>query len=138
MHTPQLPPAPEGLEGKWLEKWGIFWESDIAGLVDISTDMEAIERLFNMYEEKDRLHAVADKTPLVPGSKEQPVLNPLYKRVESLEKEIRLLEDRIGKSLKARLQLGGSFADTMKSLNELNEATRKAAKKEKDPRLKAI
>jgi hypothetical protein len=134
-----VPEPPEELEGELLEEWHRYWGSEIAQLVDAAADRRGITRLFLLYEERDRLYEEASDENLVKGSTGQWVLNPLFKRVEAIDKEIRLLEDRYGKSPKARLQLGGSFADTMKSLHELNQATRKAAKKrKKDPRLRAI
>jgi phage terminase small subunit len=59
------------------------------------------------------------------------VLNPLGKHMATLDSEIRHLEDRLGLTPRARLQLGITYADAHRSLEERNRALQAD---ENDPR----
>jgi hypothetical protein len=67
-------------------------------------------------------------------------LNPLYRQISSLEKDIRQLEDRFGMTLASRLKLGITFADAAKSLEEINRRADADVDEEPDddPRLAAV
>lgn len=83
----------------------------------------------------------ARKDRLVPGSMGQLTLNPLLKYAESLQKEIRALEDRFGMSPKARMALGIAFGEAARSLSDLNrmlEYDDGDEADEEDPRLAAL
>ena len=72
------------------------------------------------------------------GSKGQLVVNPPHcGAMNALDAEIRQMEDRLGLSPKARLQLGISYGDAARSLGALNEALDgdEDGAEEPDPRL---
>ncbi|KKL73687.1 hypothetical protein LCGC14_2072380, partial [marine sediment metagenome] len=50
----------------------------------------------------------------------QPVLHPMGKVMNDLEKDIRQLEDRYGLSPKARAQLGITIGTAQRTLEDLN------------------
>jgi hypothetical protein len=54
------------------------------------------------------------------GSTGQEVLNPLAKYIAQCDAESRALEDRFGLNAKARLQLGITFGEAKKTLDDLN------------------
>lgn len=118
----EVPDPPKGLLKDIGEKWAAFWQSDLAQLVEPATDMMALSRLFTLYDDRERAYRSVKKQPFVEGSKGQPVANPMASRTESLDKEIRMLEDRFGLTPKARLALGIAFGQVTKSLDDLNSS----------------
>ncbi|HEX7119134.1 MAG TPA: P27 family phage terminase small subunit [Longimicrobiales bacterium] len=135
------PPAPAGLLKATRDEWDTFWRSELAQLVQAETDLVALERLFRLRDEERRAMREARKARLVPGSMGQMVLNPLLKYAESLQKEIRALEDRFGMTPKARLALGIAFGEAARSLSDLNrmlEYDDGNEADEEDPRLAAL
>lgn len=117
--------APEPPTG-WLkatrERWTAFWGSELAAVVDPSTDTAALERLFGFYDEIERATRAIRTERFVEGSQGQPRLNPAAKYLIDLEAAVRALEDRFGMTPRARLQLGIDFATAQRSLAKLNEA----------------
>ena len=112
------PPAPPRAALLATKKaWGAFWKAPTAALV-LDSDHPALERLFGLYDELDRIWRAARKRRLVDGSQGQPVINPLYKQADALRAEILALEDRFGLSPMARLKLGAAFGSARRSLAE--------------------
>jgi|SRR5690625_359614 len=118
----EVPKAPAGMLKATRDEWSTFWGSELAQLVEPSTDLPALERLFQLYDEHRRSMRAARRERLVEGSMGQLVLNPLLKYAESLQKEIRALEDRFGLTPRARLALGIQFGEAARSLADLNRA----------------
>jgi len=133
---PDKMPAPRG---RWLkatiERWEAYWSSEVAKLTDPATDLDAVDRLFCLYDERERCERAIGTKLLLTGSREQIVLNPLCRHKATLDAEIRQLEDRLGKTPRARLQLGVTFGEAMKSLDALTEALQDD---DEDPRIKAV
>lgn len=117
-----VPEPPKGMLKVISQRWVDFWGSDLAQLVEPATDMMALHRLFTLYDDRERAYRSVKKKPFVKGSKGQPVANPMAGRTESLDKEIRMLEDRFGLTPKARLALGIAFGQMTKSLDDLNSS----------------
>lgn len=132
---PKVPAAPAGLLKVTGEVWAAYWRSELSKLVDPDSDMPAILRLFRMYDERERAHRNFVKARIVKGSKGQPRINPLASFIKDLDAEIRQLEDRLGMTPKARLQLGITFGDAMRSLHDLNRDLQRDDEEEDDPRL---
>jgi len=128
--------APPAL-GKWLavtkNRWEAFWRSDVAGIVDVNSDIPALERLFTHYDELERGQRAFRRQPFVAGHRGQPRLNPLAKRQADLESAARALEDRFGMTPKARLQLGVEFGAAHRSLASIGQEF--DADSRPDPRL---
>ena len=101
------PPAPAGLRPETAERWGLYWRSDVSKLVDRDVDLTALERLFTLYDQRDRdLATIEAEGSVVVGSQNQPVRHPLGRAVLEYGTEIGRLEDRFGVSPRGRLQLG--------------------------------
>lgn len=115
-----VPPAPAGLLKKTTERWAKFWTSSVAALVDRTSDMPALERLFELYDDADRYRAAIRKSPMVSGSQGQMVRNPFVKDLKDCQGEVRQLEDRFGLSPRARLGLNLTLGNTAKTLADLN------------------
>lgn len=116
--------APEADPG-WLDEtvadWETLWSSELAGWVR-ETDVPGVRRLFGWRDRQERasrradaLRVEADREPMVEGSQGQPVVNPAYKLADradadalAMEGRIVALEDRLGLSPRARLNLGVS------------------------------
>lgn len=107
----------------WLEctkeKWDRYWSSDVAMAIEQESDSAGVERLFDLYDERERAAAGYRAKRLVEGSQGQPVLNPLARMINKFDSEIRQLEDRFGMNPKARLQLGIQMTEAQKGLNSL-------------------
>jgi P27 family predicted phage terminase small subunit len=130
------PDPPDGLLQATSNRWIEFWNSPLAGVVSSATDMPALERLFTLYDERERAYRAFRKERLIVGSQGQPVLNPMGRLLKELDGEIRQLEDRFGLSPKARLQLGVQYGEAKKTLDTLNaDLALDLEPDEDDPRL---
>lgn len=131
------PEAAPASERSWLaitrRRWVQYWASPLARLAERATDLPAIERLFGLYDERERAYRAFRRRRLVTGSQGQPVVNPLWKQVPVMDAEIRQLEDRLGLTPRARLQLGVTFGAAARSLEDLNQDL--AIDDDRDPRL---
>jgi P27 family predicted phage terminase small subunit len=118
---PPPPPPPVGLLKVTREEWTAYWTSPVSALVT-DTDRPAIERLFRSRDDRERLRRQVRRIgTVVPGSKGQPVLNPLLRQIDTLDRTIQGLEDRFGFTLASRLRLGiRPEVETPASLDELN------------------
>lgn len=114
----------------WLtstkKRWTAFWKSAPAKKIEASLDLPAVERLFTLYDERERSLRDFRKSRLVRGSQDQMVLNPLGRQINSLNTQILALEDRLGLSPMARLKLNisldGDSGGKPGTLDELNES----------------
>jgi phage terminase small subunit len=132
-----IPTPPAHLTERWIKSWEIFWASPFAQVVQ-PAQYPALERLFSMYEERDRMDVYLREEPMSVGSQGQKILNPMYRQRSAVDAEIRQLEDRFGLHPKAGLQLGIVYGEAARSLEELNaritNATIAEANSEADPR----
>lgn len=115
------PPPPPGLLKRTRDGWARFWQSDVAHLIT-DADHPALERLFQLRDERDRYAAVARKDRMVPGGAtgRAPSVNPAATHVLSLESKITKLEADFGLTPSARLRLGVQFGEARRTLADLN------------------
>jgi len=121
----EAPPPPPGMLKKSRERWFHFWSSPLASAINMTADREALERLWWLYDQRTRMERAAARKPFVLGSTGQTVLSPAYSAITRFDAEITKLEDRFGKSLKARRDLGvilGDGADAPSDIEELTDA----------------
>jgi hypothetical protein len=116
--SPEPPEPPAGLLISTRQAWAGFWASPLAGLV-VDSDLPALRRLFELYDERARSWRGYRRRRLVEGSQGQPVLSPLFRAAMALEAEIRPLEDRFGVTPAARLKLGIRLGEAARSLEDL-------------------
>ena len=121
------PALPEKLAGKeplasTEEAWQRLWSSDVAQVLELDSDLEAVVRWASLLDERERAFRSFRQQRLVEGSQGQAVISPLWSVVQACDKELRALEDRIGLSPKARLQLGITYAEAATSLDALNRS----------------
>ena len=119
------PSCPSLLAGKapldsTVDAWNRLWSSDVAQVLELDSDIESVVRWVSLLDERERTFRAFRQKRMVEGSQGQPVLSPLWQVVQSCDRELRALEDRIGLSPRARLQLGITYAEAGKSLDELN------------------
>lgn len=114
------PPPPAGLLKPTRDRWDRFWSSRVAAIVDRTSDMAALERLFLLYDDADRYRKSILANPMVTGSQGQMVRNPFVKDLKDTNTEIRALEDRFGLSPRARASLNLTLGVTAKTLADLN------------------
>jgi P27 family predicted phage terminase small subunit len=127
---------------EWLvqtkERWAAYWGSTLARLADRVADMPAIERLFDLYDERERAQRAYRRKRIVVGSMGQPVLNPLGRIIKEYDVEIRMLEDRFGLTPAARQRMHVEEDDDPSA--DLDELNRQLARDDDadDPRLTVI
>lgn len=122
VERPALPSTLGGVKplATTVEAWDRLWSSDVVNVVDLRSDIEAVIRWAALLDERERTFRAFRKQRIVEGSQGQPTLSPLWQVIRSCDTELRALEDRIGLSPKARLQLGITYAEAGRSLDELN------------------
>lgn len=140
-----VPVCPAELAGKeplpeTVSAWQRLWSSDVVQVVDLRSDYESVVRWASLLDERERAFRAFRQQRLVEGSQGQPTLNPLWTVVRACDTELRALEDRMGLTPKARLQLGITYAEAGKSLDELNRLLEDDGDVDEveDPRLQAI
>jgi hypothetical protein len=107
---------------KIRDRWITFWRSEMARVVDEERDRPALERLFTLYDERERAYQAFRRARLLKGSTKQPVVNPLWRHATAtLDPEIRQLEDRFGLTPRSRAQLGLAIGGLKKTLDDLNQ-----------------
>jgi P27 family predicted phage terminase small subunit len=114
-----VPDPPAGLLKATQQAWAEFWASPLASLA-IGADRVALERLFELLDDRSRCWREYKRARLVLGSQGQPVLNPLARQVATLDAEIRALQDRFGLTPASRLRLGIALGEAARSLEDLN------------------
>jgi P27 family predicted phage terminase small subunit len=117
-----IPEAPEGLSEKNVKFWRDYWSSELARAADPQTDLQAITRLFTLYDERDKLDVAYRKAPLMKGSMGQPVVNPVRAVISACDADIIKLEDRFGLSPISRLRLGITIGEAAQSMAALNKS----------------
>lgn len=130
------PEPPDGLLEVTRDRWDSFWTSPVAVLVDHTSDLPALQRLFELYDDADRYRLHIREAAMVQGSKGQMVRNPFVKDLKDTQTAILALEDRFGLSPRARLGLNLSLVGAAKTLSDLNEDF--GADGDDDPRFDAI
>lgn len=118
--TPPTPP--DGLAGTSVELWDLFWASDLARMVT-PPDHYALQRWIEAVDDRDRIAEVVRAAPTVEGSRSQPVLNPLAKRLGTLEGQIEGFERQFGMTPKARADLGIATDTAALTAAQLNAMT---------------
>ncbi len=117
--------APEPTPG-WLAvtkaDWTALWTSPLVSALLPITDEATVRRLYGLRDERERMMRGIRRARIVLGSRGQPRANPLYAQVASFDAEIRQLEDRVGLSPRARLQLGISLGEAVRSLADIADA----------------
>jgi len=115
----ELPAPPEGIAAGLVASWAEYWSSPLASATDAQSKLNAVTRLWQLYDLRDKHHAAYVAQPLVDGSQGQQVLNPLGRQLNSLESQILALEDRLGLNPKSQLSLGVTWAEGQKQLRDL-------------------
>ena len=131
-----VPEPPRELLQVTRRLWENYWTSPLIAAVEPATDLPAIQRMFTLYDERERAYRAYRKERLVKGSQGQMVINPLAKQMTAMDSEIRQLEDRLGLTPKSRAQLGITFGAVQRTIEDLNRDTE--ADWDDDPRLEEV
>lgn len=86
--------------------WDRYWRSPARFVTVADLDMDGLERLWTLYDERERAQRELRKARVVVGSQGQERQSGFYSVINRLDAEIRQLEDRTGKSARSRLILG--------------------------------
>lgn len=129
--APKVPPPRAEWYAEIKKKWRTFWTSDAARVLAVAVDVGAAERLFDLYDERERAYRRFRKERFVDGSQGQKVLNPLGRLITSFDSEIRQLEDRLGFSPVSRMRLGIEITP----IEPPAPSSRRSSRSRPDPRL---
>lgn len=113
------PRLPDGLGDHAAAVWAAFWASKVSGAVDLEADGEALRHWIICVDEREKLRAATVRAPLVKGSHEQLMLNPLFRRLRDLNREIARAEEHFGMTPLARLRLGVTYLQEQVAREEL-------------------
>jgi hypothetical protein len=113
------PPLPDGLGDYAAAVWSAFWASRVSGAIDLLADGEALRHWILCVDEREKLRAATVRAPLVKGSHEQLMLNPLFRRLRELNREIARAEEHFGMTPLARLRLGVTFLQEQAAKEDL-------------------
>ena len=113
------PPAPRGLLAGSRRHWHDLWRSPVARTWDRGSDLPALIRYIANLDRWLRYEKLVVQAPLVRGSTGQLRPNPLARRMDALEDQMRSAEDRFGLNAVSRLRLGIEVLDARRSLRDL-------------------
>ena len=103
---PEVPRPPARLGARGSQIWVELWEAG-GSAYHPPTDRFVIERYCLLHDRHAELWATLDRDGFMAmGSQGQEVLHPAARALDSTEKELRSLEDRLGLNPEARARLG--------------------------------
>ena len=114
------PAPPEGVGEHAAAVWAAFWASRVSGAIDLLADGEALRHWIRCVDEREKLRAATVRAPLVKGSHEQLMLNPLFRRLRDLNAEIARAEEHFGMTPLARLRLGVTYLQEQAAKEDLD------------------
>jgi len=115
------------------QHWHAYWRSDIAAIAK-EEDLPALQQLFMLRDERERLWRSYKRERLVVGSRGQVVVNPVLGSIRALGPEITALENCFGLNPRARTRLGLSFVKAARTLADVNREALSRAESDADPR----
>lgn len=115
-----IPKVPSALSEKSKEAWVRLWSSPLRRVLDPLLDVDTIEMLLRMRDERDTEFRMGKRQRVVMGSQGQPVINPALSHAMVLQKEIRAIEGSLGLNPSARLKLGILLGDATRSIGDIN------------------
>jgi len=112
--VPILPPPPAGIPGPpedignyAVEVWEEFWQTDVAGAVNLKRDGERLRHWIRCVDQRNRLWALWTRQPLMEGRKGGLIGNPLWRQIKDLTADIDRAEDVFGMNPRAKMRLTG-------------------------------
>ena len=116
-----IPPPPDRLRSRGREIWGALWEAGGSAYWP-ATDRFIVERYCLLQDRHADLWEILDGVGFVSvGSQGQEVAHPAARLLDTVEKELRATEDRLGLNPDARARLGISAAEAKSKLDAFLE-----------------
>lgn len=106
-----VPKPPPGLLRATRTSWDRYFRSAAMHVTVLSLDLDLLERLWTLYDERTRAQRELRRARIVVGSTGQTRPSGFYSVIATLDAEIRQLEDRVAKHMKSRLTLGMVVGD---------------------------
>ena len=125
---------------RWLERtraaWTAYFTSDAEVLVVDAEVLIVASRYFGLLDMRFRFENAVRAKPVVQGSKDQDVLNPMFAGVLGLEDRLQRLEPQLGIGSWNRAKLGIVAATGMRTLQQINAELDEQMEREQvvDPR----
>ena len=101
------------------DAWSSYWSSSLPQLLT-EADRPALIRLFDLYDQRERMSRAFRREPFSTGSTGQKIVNPAARELASLDGRIIALEDRFAITPLARMKLGITIGEAAHSLDDLN------------------
>ena len=121
----KVPTAPRGIGKLARAIWRDFWQSPVSAAVDLGADQYAVKRWILAVDERERLLEEVTPERLVRGSMGQEILNPLYRRIDVLTKEIERAEERFGMTPQSRFRLQINIGEAGEAREKLDRIARR-------------
>lgn len=117
----EIPRPPAGLLRPTKASWERYWRSPARAALVASLDIDTLERLWILYDERLRAQRELRKGRVVEGSQGQMRPSGFYTVIARLDAEIRQLEDRVAKTMKSRLLLGMVVSDGRRPVDDSDD-----------------
>lgn len=127
----KVPAAPRGVGAVAKRVWRDFWHSPVAAAVDRGADSYALQRWIEAVDEREGLMGQVRHNHLIPGSMGQEVLNPLFRRIDVLTREIEKAEERFGMTPLSRFRLQLNYADAGAATDRLDRINQRREREDR-------
>ena len=104
-----LPRAPEGIGEYARRAWKRYWGSPVSQIVDMDAHGETLRYWARCLDARQKLWGLWRDRPLVKGSHNQVMVNPVWRQIRDLSDEIHRIEEAFGMTPLAQMRLGITF-----------------------------
>ena len=116
-----VPPVPATLGDLGAKLWHEVWTAGGAAY-NVQTDVYIVARYCDLHERRRDLNRLVDSEGFTTdGSQGQTIMHPALRALDTTEKELRALEDRLGLNPEARARLGIAAAEAKSKLDAFLE-----------------
>ena len=115
-----VPPCPRGLHPTARDYWREFWQSPAGKVTDYEAHGAMLRDWIGCISERAHARETIAKKPIVPGSMEQPTMNPLLAYLKELERKIEKYEEVFGMTPLAAMRLNIAAVQHATSVHDLN------------------
>lgn len=104
-----IPEPPDDVSPYAVQVWEEFWQTDVAGAVNLKRDGERLRHWIRCVSERDRLWPLWVRQPLMEGRKAGLIGNPLWRMIKDLTADIDRCEAVFGMTPLYKMRLTGAL-----------------------------
>jgi hypothetical protein len=106
---PRIPDPPADIGDYAVEVWEGFWQTEVAGAVNLARDGERLRHWIRCVDQRFRLWSLWTKQPLMTGMKGGLVGNPLWRQIKDLTADIDRAEQVFGMTPLYKMRMTGAL-----------------------------